>query len=162
MRTFRRIQHALVAISVLPLLSVCGDSSGPESIAGTYTLQTMNGRGAPFWSFYGPPEYREVSGQGFVVEAFYDGVSEILRLDPDGTATLSMGTAVKEIWYDAVTLAEVSSNVDTTYDSVSCTFSVTGSAVSLAFDVGGAIWEGSVSGRFLTFVTEDVTRVYER
>ena len=71
--TIRRIIAVLIVAGIAAGgMWACGDSTSPSSIAGTYTLVTVNGEEVPF----------EI--QGMEITAGW------IRLDSDGTYTISM------------------------------------------------------------------------
>jgi hypothetical protein len=134
---------ALVLAMVLPLaLAGCGDSTGPGgSLAGTYTLRSINGDPVPVLISSGPPQ-EEITG-GFV------------RLNANGTFTASHTYRVT-FGGSSTTVTE---DIDGTYtrsgDELTLTFDdPDGSGTATVF----AVWDGDR----LTIDDEFDIWVYER
>jgi ABC-type glycerol-3-phosphate transport system substrate-binding protein len=129
----------LVALAGITLAAACGGDSatGPDSIVGTYTLQTVNGVATPVTVFQDASGRVEVTGGRVSLNAdgtFSDAID--LRLTSGQTVLTTTETAVG-------TYVRSGDNI---------TFNVTGAEP----------YRMAISGRTLTQVEEGFTLVYRR
>lgn len=123
---------ALAATSIV--LAACGDSSGPDSISGTYTLRTVNGQQLPFITDEDETYKAEI-------------LSMAITLKADET-------------YSAVFTGRSTDNGQPTTNTVpfSGTYSLTGSTLTLDDSEGFLDPDGSVNA---TLSTDTITMVIE-
>ena len=128
------IRRVFLAFLVFGLVA-CGESTGPESHFGTYTLQTVNGEGLPavIDESEDPPYLREVTAGSITLnEDLSCGTSRSLRDTEDNTIT---GTTVSVCTYalsseGSITLTDAANPLDPT----PATGSITGSSMTLTED----------------------------
>jgi hypothetical protein len=117
----------------------CGsDSTGPNSIAGTYNLVSVDGDSLPITAYFsdGPAGTIDVA----------ELVSGYMRLNANGTYLRSHTYRTTRYTIDGHAIDEVTTDVAT--DSGSWTLS--GSAITFAHGVTGQTFNGSVSENTLT------------
>lgn len=137
MRFFTRL--ALVA--TLLAASGCGDTSGPDggTLAGTYTLRTVNGSDLPFTLLQVGTELK--------VEVISDVV------------TLTANNTFSEVFTTRETENGVVTNDTTTTTG---TFTVTGSLVQMTDTEGNTLTASFSGGNTLTATAEGFTLVYRK
>jgi hypothetical protein len=120
------------------LAAACGDSStGPASIAGTYTLQTINGQAPPRTVFQDASGRVEITGGR-------------VNLNADGTFS------------DATDL-RVTSGTTVLTDTETAVGMWVQNGDNITFNVsGGGSYSMALAGRTLTQVEEGITLVYRR
>jgi hypothetical protein len=131
MRKFLAICAILLAIG-------CGDSTSPAgSVAGTWTLQSVNGYPVPFVAPQGPGSAIELT-------------SDVITADAAGAFT-------------QMTVIKTTTNGQETTESIpdSGTYSISGNAVTFTFVSGSPPGTGILDGDTLT-VTTDLVLVYRR
>ena len=138
----------------------CGDPTGPEDVAGTYTLQTVNGSGPPWFTLHSSGQ-GTFNGQPVLVEQTIELISGSLHLH--GDATFSATSILREtLVARSLTGGIVMDSVVTLPpETVGGTYTVTGRTIQLAFS-DGTVHTGSLSGRVLTMIVDGVAWVYER
>ena len=132
----------LLLIPALALLGACGDKTGgaadvtdPSSgIAGTYTLQTVNGTSLPFVTFQLGNDKVEVTAGS-------------AQLNSDNTYSYS------------ITLTDTTAGtVTTTIDTGTGTYTVTGTTIQFSDPGDGSgAFTGSISGNTITVVVDGDT-----
>ncbi len=128
---------ALTVALAVGLLAGCGNPTGPEAIAGNYTLRTINGQDLPF-----------------AIEAqLLDGEIELaagsLRINSDNTFSLSL------------TLATTVGGT-TTSETETTTGSYTLNEMAITLTSDGETVTGSITGNTLTLIDEGLTFVYQK
>ena len=122
------VRRVFLAFLVFGLVACGDDSTGLEDIAGTYTLQSIDGEGLPaVVSEIGDPVLEEVTA-GIVI------------LNEDGTCTSSFTTRSE---------AE-DGTVTTVEDPGVCNYTFNNGAITLTFPSGPSTTNGSISGSTLT------------
>ena len=128
---------ALTVALAVGLLAGCGNPTGPEAIAGNYTLRTINGQDLPFT----------------IEAALLDGKIELaagsLRINSDNTFSLSLTLATTEG-------GTTTSETETTTGS----YTLNETAITLTSD--GETVTGSITGNTLTLIDEGLTFVYQK
>ncbi len=130
----RRVVLAFLAFGLV----ACGDNGiGPEDVAGTYTLQTINGDPLPWVSFQTGADKIEVTAGSVTLNA---------------DMTCSVSTTGR---------GTLSGNVTTFTETHVCTYTLIEGAITLtrpsATDVGG-----SINGSALTITTDELVFVYRK
>jgi hypothetical protein len=128
----------LVAVCAVMFAIACSDSTGPgAAVAGTWTLQSVNGFPVP---------YVAPQGGGNSIELTSDVI----------TAT-SAGT------FTQMTVTKTTTNGAVTIDSIpdAGTYTVSGDAVTFKFDSGSPSGTGTIDGNTLT-VNTDIVLIYKR
>lgn len=146
--------HAIrlfAAALLLPVLAACGDSTGPRTtVAGTWTLQTVNGTKLPYL-------FPNVVNQDDANKLELSGA--VLTIEPGGSLTR-----------DRMVRITLNGQVSSESEMVAGTYTISGSAVTVSYDLDGRpAVNGSWSGNTLTIVEglwspidERVTLVYTR
>ena len=130
---------ALFAILFVAVLSGCSDSTGPNaSIAGAYSLRTINGASLPFIE-YEEPGYRE------------ELTAEVLTVNDGGTFSLTSTYRVTD-----------SGVIETFNDTETGTFTRNGTAVNFRFDGSTATATGSYDNNKIIIGITGFSLVYER
>jgi hypothetical protein len=129
-------RRRLVLGALLVLLAACGDSTGPETIVGTYSLRTVNGAGLPYVIAQAGADKDEL-------------IDDAFTLNEGGT------------WTESGHLRSTRSGVVTTQSVVaSGTYTRTGTAITLTD--GSESTSGTVSAGTLTISDQGVSAVYVR
>ena len=123
---------------LLIVLSGCGgDATGPESVAGNYTLRTINGQNLPF----------------VVVQVLVDKIEVTagsVRLNSDKTFSSSL------------TLATTDGGTTTSAtETQTGTYALNGTAITLVFQASSPS-SGSISGNTLTIIDEGLSWVFKK
>lgn len=128
----------LIAVLFLSVLSACSDSTGPSgSIAGSYTLRTINGAPLPYVE-YEEPGYRE------------ELTAETLQLNESGTFSLQSS------------YRETDGGIVRNYTEVeSGTYTREGTAVTFRFDAGGTA-TGSLADNKIIIGIQGFSLVYQK
>ena len=128
---------ALTVALAVGLLAGCGNPTGPEAIAGNYTLRTINGQDLPFT----------------IEAALLDGKIELaagsLRINSDNTFSLSLTLATTE---GGTTTSET--------ETTTGAYTLNETAITLTSD--GETVTGSITGNTLTLIDEGLTFVYQK
>ena len=132
-----RFLRAATTLSALAI-AACGDSTGPDAIAGTYVLRTVNGTAPPVVVFDEP---------GFRLEVL--SASYTLR----GNRTFSSTATVRET-IDGETITE---RLD-----LSGTFTLDGDQITFSDSEGFEFATATIADDDLTFVDEGLVAVYTR
>ncbi len=107
---------ALIVALAVSLLTGCGDSTGPEAIAGNYTLRTINGQDLPF----------------LIVQVLDDKIeltAGSLRINSDNTFSANLTLATTD---GGATTSETETTTGTyTLNGTALTFTSGGEVVSL-------------------------------
>jgi hypothetical protein len=127
---------------IVTMLIACGDDdpSGPDTatVAGTYTLRTVNGQDLPFTI---------INQTGYKLEV----LSDEYTLNPNGSFTT------------VATFRETEgTDVTTSSDTYSGTWQVNGSNVSLTSTVAGIETAAFSGGNTMTFSGNGVSAVYRK
>lgn len=127
---------------IVPMLIACGDDdgSGPDTatVAGTYTLRTVNGQNLPFTI---------IQQTGYKLEV----LSDEYTLNSNGTFTT------------VATFRETEgTTVTTSSDTYSGTWTVSGSNVSLSSAAAGIETAAFSGGNTMTFSGNGVSAVYRK
>ena len=131
------IPRALLAFLVFALVACGDDGTGPESVVGTYTLQTADGEGLPFVIEDNPTFLFELTaGSVTLNQDMTCTYSLTSRETRDGTATTGTSTDV-------------------------CTYTLNNGALTLTIPVNTTI-SGSISGSTLTLTSNFGVLVYEK
>lgn len=133
------MRRLLTALSLLALVTACGGDSSTDpisaSVAGTYTLRTVNGSPMPYTVQQSGPFKYEIT---------------------DDAYTLSDGGAWTEVWRDRTT----SNGVVTTSENTDAgTYTRNGTAITLTSPNSGAV-SGSVNGGTLSLSAEGFALVF--
>ena len=115
----------------------CGDSTDPDSIAGTYNLQTVDGESLPIILGGGGDNMVELA-------------SAFERLNDDGTFLESSTFRLTED-------GDVSTDVETSDGS----WTQSGTAITFTY-TGGGTFTGSISGNTLTTTQQGFTLVFRK
>ena len=130
--------RTLLTLCAVLLAIACGDSTGPSaSVAGTWTLQSLNGFTVPFKSPQAPGDTIELT-------------SDVI--DASASGTFTQMTVVKTTKSGTVT-------IDSIPDAGS--YSVKGNVVTFDFTSDAPNGAGVIDGNTMT-VTTDITLVYRR
>ncbi|MGI8619554.1 MAG: hypothetical protein ACR2L6_10795 [Gemmatimonadaceae bacterium] len=131
----------IAAAALLGLVAAgCGGSDGinePQSVAGTYTLRTVNGAALPFVAFETAGYKLEVTGASYVLAA-------------SGTFTNSV--SFRETEGGAVT---------TSTETLTGQYTVSGTTITFT-DTDGDVITGSLSGNTLQLSGDGITAVFVR
>ena len=127
---------ALTVALAVSLLTGCGDSTGPEDIAGNYTLRSINGQDLPFLIIQVLEDKVEITAGSF-------------RINSDLTYSTSVTVTVTE---SGTTTSETETDTGT--------YTLTGT--TLTFTSGADTFTGSITGNTLTFIDEGLTLVYQK
>jgi hypothetical protein len=130
----------LSALAAIALLAACGDSgTGPDdtNIAGSYTLQTINGNSLP-WRLGGGNDWFEfTSGSG--------------NINADGTFTLTYN------WRESI-----SGQVDAGSEPLVGTYTRNGNAITFTEASTGDTATGTISGRQISVTSGGFVLVFVR
>lgn len=127
----------LATLGLALTLAACGDATGPTSIVGLYSLQTVNGETLPVTVFQDATERFEILGG---------------RVSLNGDGTFSDATDFR---YTS------GQTVLTDTETATGTYVETGNNITFNVSDGGS-YSMAVSGRTLTQVLEGITLVYRR
>jgi hypothetical protein len=151
--------------AIVPILAValaCGDSTGPESVIGTYALRSIDGSALPYLTAESTRlDQDTISGQILYVDLTVHLISGALRLYADSTYSR---TVIYRLTEDVISqLGELLETTVTTLepDTTRGTFTVTGTSIQLTSS-SGVVTTGSHSGDMITFVWSGVAWLYER
>lgn len=143
-KLYSRYSGITVAVAIVGLTifaSACSDSSGPESITGTYTLRTVNGMALPYLVA------TETSG----------GVTSKVEV-VDGSATLNENKG----YTSSITARQtVGSSVNTTVSTSMGTYAVNGTAITFTA-ADGVISAGTLTGGTLTGLVGNLPLVFSK
>jgi hypothetical protein len=127
----------LLALACLAVFVACSDSTSPTSIAGTYSLTTVNGVALPFVVQASGPKIELLSDQIILNAGGTFSESENLRY--------TNGTAV------------------TTQTSTDAgTYTVSGTAITFLFTSDGSTGTATLSGNTLTVAANGLSGVYTK
>jgi len=131
------IPRALLAFLVFALVACGDDGTGPESVVGTYTLQTADGEGLPFVIEDNPTFLLELTAGSVTLNQDMSCTNSLTpRETRDGTVTTGTNTDV-------------------------CTYTLDNGALTLTIPVNTTI-SGSISGSTLTLTSNFGVLVYEK
>ena len=119
------------------LFLACGDSTGPEAIAGNYTLRTIDGQDLP----------------AVILQVLNDKVEVTagsLRINSDLTFSSSLTAA-----------ATTSGTTTSATDTQTGTYTLNGTAITLRFQ-DASTSTGSITGNTLTVIDEGLSLVYRK
>ena len=129
----------------------CGDQ-GPTPVAGTYILQTIDGKRSPFAAFT-QYDHGTVDDRPVLVEALKEFVSDTLRLWGDGTFEQTAVVRVTARSFDVFT-GELVDSTTTVSSSTGYrgSYTVAGRTVEFTYfgDVGEWVRTGTLEGDVLT------------
>lgn len=136
-----RVSVKVAVIALLGLVAACGGGNDginePRSVAGTYTLQTVNGAALPFVVFETAGYKIEVTGASYVLAS---------------AGTFSNSASFRETENGVVT---------TSTETVTGQYTVSGSNVTFT-DSDGDVITGTLSGNNLQFSEDGMTAVFVR
>ncbi|UCG86497.1 MAG: hypothetical protein JSW71_21795 [Gemmatimonadota bacterium] len=152
--------------AIVPALAValaCGDSTGPTSVMGAYTLQSVGGSALPYLAAQSMRmEQDTISGQILVVDVTAHVINGSLRLHGDSTYTHTATHRVTEDFFDVLHGELLDTKVTTLApDTTLGAFAVTGTSIQLTSS-DGAVTNGSHSGDTIRLVWSGVAWVYQR
>jgi len=127
---------ALTVALAVSLLTGCGDATGPEAIAGNYTLRSINGQDLPF----------------LIIQVLADKIeitAGSVRINSDNTYSASVTVTITE-------------GGTTTSETETSTGTYTLNGTSITFTEVGDTFTGSITGNTLTIIDEGVTFVYQK
>jgi hypothetical protein len=154
------MRRHLASVLAIAVGVACGDATGPATVAGTYTLQTVGGSALPLhlaiWSAMGT-----VNGEDVIIDNTLELTSGTLRFDRDATFAATHVYRTTGISYSLDTGEPVDTAVTTDPVTDSGTFTVTGTSVQMTFSDGTA-YTGSLSGDLFTISWDGVGWVYGR
>ncbi len=149
-------------VPVLVVALACGDSTGPESVMGTYALRGVDGSALPYLILESTSIGQDsITGQILYVDLTVHLISGSLRLYEDSTYNM---TVTHRLTTDFINqLGELLRTTVTTLgpDTTLGTFAVTGTSIQLTSS-SGVVTTGSHSGHIITFVWSGLFCVYER
>jgi hypothetical protein len=147
--------RSLVLALATGVVVACGDQ-GPDTVAGTYTLQTVNGEGPPWAEFvsYGQDD-------GLFTESVARWTNDTLRLNEDATLRWIHVWETMVRAYDPFTGALVDSSVTADAGTQHGDYALSGSTIELQLE-NGAEFVGSRNGDALTLQVEGERYLYER
>ncbi|CAN5705788.1 hypothetical protein BH23GEM1_BH23GEM1_00490 [soil metagenome] len=134
-----RVLARVAAVALLGWTAACSDGgvNEPQTVAGTYTLQSVNGAPLPYVFFEGEGYKLEVTAGNYVLAA-------------GGTFSSS------------VTFRETENGVATTSsETFSGRYAVSGSVITFTYSDGDVI-TGTISGNTLQFTEDGETAVFVR
>ena len=130
---------ALTVALAVSLLTGCGDATGPEAIAGNYTLRSINGQDLPF----------------IIVQVLADKIEVTagsVRINSDNTFSSSTTLAITE-----------TEGGTTTSETGTTTGTYTLNGTAITFTSEGETSTGSITGNTLTIIwDEGLTLVYQK
>ena len=130
---------ALTVALAVSLLTGCGDATGPEAIAGNYTLRSINGQDLPF----------------IIVQVLADKIEVTagsVRINSDNTFSSSLTLAITE-----------TEGGTTTSETGTTTGTYTLNGTAITFTSEGETSTGSITGNTLTIIwDEGLTLVYQK
>lgn len=129
----------LACLALSAVVAACSDSSGPDSVAGTYTLRSVNQMPLPYLIA------NETSG-GFTFKV--EVISGNIALKADNTFT-TVGTVRQTL----------GSTVSTDVTNETGTYTISGSALTLTL-ASGEVTPATLTGGTITLVTQGVTLVF--
>ncbi len=138
MRRFLTVMTVVLAGGLLP---ACGDddSTGPGSVSGTYTLQTIDGTSLPFVLFQIGNDKIEITAGS-------------VRLNSDNTYSISISLRLTR-----------AGTVTTETDTGAGTYTASGSTIQFSDSGDGeGPFTGSISGNTLTIIDEGVAFVFTK
>jgi hypothetical protein len=145
----RTVAFMLLVVGALGV--ACDGTTEPESLVGTYTLQTVDGEGPPWWAAGGA--YFDPNA-GWV-EDVMEWTEGSLALHSDGTLRMTL------VMKRTIRFLNLGDSTVTTNPVVrSGTYTVTGKSIQLTFD--NTMHDGTVSGRRLTLMVDGVPWVFAR
>ena len=130
---------ALTVALAVGLLVGCGNPTGPEAIAGNYTLRTIDGQDLPF----------AIEAQTQMLDVEIELAAGSLRINSDNTFSLSLTLAT-------TVGGTTTSETETTTGS----YTLNETAITLTSD--GETVTGSIIGNTLTLIDEGLTFVYQK
>ena len=157
----RRIS-LLVTLLAVSLGIACENLIGPEAVAGTYTLQTVNGEHSPWFTAMSTrSEIDPVSGEQIWIEMTLEWTSGSLHLNSDTAFSVTHVFRTTEVFIGLTTGDTLNTTVTTDPDTQSGTFSVTDTSIQLTY-ADGTVYTASLSGDVLTMMVDGVAWVWER
>lgn len=118
-------------------LAGCGDSTGPKSIVGSYTLQTVNGGALPYILSQSGANKTEILSGAFTLNADHTFSDQgTVRITQSGVATTTAGSA-------------------------SGTYVQNNTAITLTYS-DNSVDMASINGKTMTLISDGVTLVYTR
>jgi hypothetical protein len=154
------MRRLVLAVLSLAFVAACGEVTGPEDVAGTYTLQTVGGSPPPWLTFIFT-EALTIDGEPGYADHTVEWVSGLLQLNSDATFSAKRIFRETTVFYDGWF-----NPIDTTVttipgDTHSGTFSVSGTSIQLT-SADGTVNTALLSGDVLTLIVEGGDWVYER
>jgi hypothetical protein len=146
----------LVVVLTATLTVGCGDAFGPEDVAGTYVLKTLNGATSP-WAWGQLAYWRD---EFVYEETVIELISATQQMNGDGTYSLTQTVRSTERTFNQAG-EELDTTVSERQDTWHGTFTVLGGAIQFGLS-DGSVYAGTLSGNVLTIVTGENTWVYER
>ncbi len=152
------MRRFLVSIAVFCGMA-CGEPTGLDAVAGTYTLQTIDGENSPWFSST-TTRIDGVDDEQVFVETTTELVGSTMELDSDATFSVSDEYRVTEVVTDAtgITLAPTVTFENSTTPG---TYTLTGASILLTTSAGTDL-TASLSGDVLTTTVNGVLWVWER
>ncbi len=145
----------LLLVLTVGLAVACSDQ-GPDTVAGTYTLKTVNGKGPPWAEFVSYGQH-----DGLLTESMDRWIDDSLHLDDHATLRWTHVWETMVRAYDPFTGALVDSSVTTNAGTQHGDYALSGSTIELRLE-NGAEYTGSWEGNALTLQVEGQRYLYER
>ena len=144
------IRRVFLAFLVFGLVACGDDGTGPEDIAGTYTLQTVDGKPSPF--------FVHINEDADGVREFFDFNSGHMVLGPESSCELS-----ETITHTVLVFHQVRERSSRTF-TTGCTFVFSNGALTLTYttDERTTSDTGSIAGSTLTITRNMVLWVFRK
>ena len=133
------VRRVFLAFLVLGVTGCGADGTGPESVTGTYRLQTIDGAPLPFVVF-------EIGAEKIEVAA--------------GSVTLNENMTCSNIGTFRITT--ITGNVTTNAVIELCTYTIDGGALTLTSVADNTVTSGSIVGSALTLTNAGFVLIYRK
>lgn len=143
------IHRVLLGLLLYSLVACGDDPTGPEDVAGAYTLQTVDGAGAPFTESISP------RGEDGTINVIQTTAGHTV-LGPQSVCELSLTVETETFDELGAFLSESSTTVTNP-----CTFVLSSGSLTLNYDDGSAD-TGSLAGSTLTLTRDGAVWVFEK
>jgi len=142
------VRRVFLAFLVFGLVACGDDGIGPQDIAGTYTLQTVNGEPSPFFTL------QSLNPDGFIELSALAAAHTVLGPQSSCTVSLTFETTI----FDSFRNLLVESSMTETNP---CTFVFTNGALTLNY-TDGKVETGSIVGSTLTITRNGALWVFRK